>query len=77
MCKQLECAESLDLSNPPNGDFTGIIFPLEVVSACPLCGAPIYGRKQVLQEEPTPRVVFTCSCRSLLVPDENGRSYVS
>ena len=37
---------------------------LEVVSHCPQCGSPVYGRKTMRTTDPYgPGVRFTCSCR--------------
>lgn len=37
---------------------------LEIISHCPVCGSPIYGRKQILLGDKAPKVVRTCSCAS-------------
>jgi len=37
---------------------------LEVVGACPSCGSPIYGRREMgRRDEYTPPVRHSCSCR--------------
>ena len=37
---------------------------LEVVSHCPSCGGPIYGRKTMRSTDPyAPDVRYSCSCR--------------
>lgn len=35
---------------------------LEVVSACPTCGAPVYGKKNLPANAPA-KVRYSCSCR--------------
>lgn len=39
------------------------VLTLEIVGACPHCGAPIYGAKRVhLQQDQAPVVRYSCSC---------------
>lgn len=37
--------------------------PNAVVSSCPACGAPIYGPRQVVADQATIPLVFSCDCR--------------
>ena len=47
---------------PKGGSSTGL--DLEVVSHCPQCGSPIYGRKTMRSTDPyAPGVRYSCSCR--------------
>lgn len=51
------------LPKPPKGG-SGTALPkgsLEVVAACPRCGAPVYGRKTLLATD-VPEVRFSCDC---------------
>lgn len=34
---------------------------LEIVNFCPICGSPVYGRREIEEQEP-PMVKRTCSC---------------
>jgi len=58
---------TLGLNNPYPDDSTGIISPLEIVGHCPHCGAPIYGRQQLVGE---PEIRYSCECRLRCGPGE-------
>lgn len=36
---------------------------LDIVGTCPRCGAPMYGKKRIIQGE-EPETVYSCTCRT-------------
>lgn len=56
-----------DLTYPPPDAVINPIVWQDIVGHCPHCGAPIYGRKHVVEE---PKIRFTCQCRMVVGPME-------
>jgi hypothetical protein len=48
---------------PLNKPYQKSLTTIGIISSCPKCGAPIYGKRYAEVNEDAPEPKFTCNCR--------------